>query len=190
MALRPLLTPRHKDFRGREVAPRGPAGSPPRNQRRRMVPHPPYTRRSTRKQSRTRCVGRDVHKAPLAVASVAPAPGAEVPSLGPLGPPPGCHRSAHPHKALAGHTSALCLCRGPLWRLALSLATERCASGAAESGSDAGADAVSGRLHPPCPHGQPPRQKQGRMPSVYNKAKQSPEFSVFSSRLEMTWGFG
>jgi len=39
---------------------------------------------------------------------------------------------------------------------------ERRASGAPGSRSEARAEAGGRRLHPPCPHGQPPRQKQGR----------------------------
>ena len=32
---------------------------------------------------------------------------------------------------------------------------------------------VAGLLHPPCPHGQPPQQKQGRTVIKYNRTEQS-----------------
>src|SRR5207237_1868333 len=43
------------------------------------------TRRSTLSQSRTLCVGMDVHQETMAVAYVAQDPGAEVPDVGPSG---------------------------------------------------------------------------------------------------------
>src|SRR6266851_2114679 len=80
------MAPRHNDFRW-VGCPRWHRGVAYRNQHRILSPTGmPHTRRSAMSQSSTLYVGMDVHKESMAVASVAQDHGAEVVSLGTVGP--------------------------------------------------------------------------------------------------------